>query len=311
MATNADIESSKLPSQGHTPTGIGIIINAAIQCKQSVTIPANTTLNELRGIMATQATGKKNGRDFELGWFGIGLKGSKSIGENADGIEVRRLYRHTAADFNAFKPIPFLMRELANDIDDEERKKYGLREVRKIGSKTYVLYWVRAIGFTLFDPTMKTGYRDPVTGNNEEDTFTPKESNLSPVPEELLTTDSVPASDQFMIGYGLLDLSLEAAELDEIRNVCTILYGTPSIAALSETYLVYGIPTRTTGASANGGTVAYTELCPACVAYTVTELYGRDANTNSRLKTYYKYGNAVPYITQTVSTEGLSVIETS
>lgn len=305
MASSVDAESSKLPSQGHTPTSLGILISGAKNCDQSFTLKANTTLNEKYGVMKDQATGKKNGSSFKLGWFGIGIKGSKCVGENSEGIEVRRILDHTANDFAAFKPIPFLIRELTKDIDEEERKKYRMRVVRKIGDVTYVMYYLKAIGFDLYDPSIKTGYRDPVTGNNEEDEYTPKEADINPTPYELLTTDSVPISDQYSSATGILDMTLEASDLDEIRNVCIILYGTSSVAAISEIYIVHGIDTRNKGDIGNGGSVQYDELCPACVSYQITELYGRDTNTNNRLKIYFKYGNSVAYLTQIKSTDTL------
>lgn len=305
MASTVDAESSKLPSQGHTPTALGILISGAKNCDQPFELLPNTTLNEKYGVMADSATGKKNGGDFKLGWYGIGIKGSKCIGENAEGIEVRRILDHTATDFAAFKPIPFVIRELADDLDEEERKNYRMRVIRKIGDITYVMYFLKAIKFDLYDPSIKTGYRDPVTGNNDEDVYTPKESDLSPTPYELLSTDSVPISNQYSTATGTLNLTLEASDLDEIRNVCTIMYGTSSVAAISELYLVHGIDTLNDGEISQGGSVKYQELCPACVSYQITELYGRDANANNRLKIFFEYGNSVSYLTQVKSTENL------
>lgn len=307
MASTVDAESSKLPSQGHTPTALGILISGAKNCDQQLNILQYQTLNEHYGVMASQAIGKKEGKDFKLGWYGIGIKGSKCIGENADGIEVRRILEHRATDNNAFKPIPFVVRELSDDIDSEKRKKYRMRVIKKIGSITYVMYYLKAISFDLYDPKVKIGYRDPVTGNSEEDDYTPKESDLSPTPYELLTTDSVPISNQYASATGILNMTLEASDLDEIRNACTILYETPSVAAISEIYLVHGIDTINQG-EIQGGTVNYAELCPACVSYQVTELYGRDTNTNNRLKIYFSYGNSVSLLTQLMdSTESLVV----
>lgn len=305
MASTVDSESSKLPSQGHTPTALGILISGAKNCDQYFTLLPNTTLNEKYGVMADQATGKMNGSLFKLGWFGIGIKGSKCIGENADGIEVRRILDHTATDFSAYKPVPFVIREISEDLNDEERKKYRMRVVRKIGDNTYVLYYLKAIEFDLYDPSIKIGYRDPVTGNNDEDEYTPKEGDLDPTPTELLTTDSVPVSDQYVTATGTLNMTLEAQDLDEIRNACIILYGTASVAAISELYLVHGISTRNDGDVGQGGTVKYDELCPACVSYHITELYGRDTNANNRLKIYFEYGNSVSYLTQIKSTQSL------
>lgn len=308
MASSTDAESSKLPSQGHTPTALGILISGAKNCEQDFILLENTTLNEKYGVMADQATGKFNGSQFKLGWFGVGIKGSKCVGENADGIEVRRILDHTATDFAPFKPIPLCMRELENDLTEEERKNYRIRCLEKIGDKTYVKYMAKPIGFDLYTPSIKLGYRDPVTGNSDEDEYTPKKTDLTPTPYELLSTDSVPISDKYVTATGTLNLTLEAKDLDEIRNACIILYGTASVAAISEICLIHGVETKNTG-EIKGGTVKYDEICPACVSYQITELYGRDANTNNRLKLYFEYGNSISYLTEIKSTDSVTINE--
>lgn len=299
MATATESESSKLPSQGHTPTALGILISGAKNTEQPVELLQFTTLNEKYGVHAADAIGIKQGSAFKLGWYGIGIKGSRTIGENDDGIEVRRINEHRATDFAAFKPIPFLIRTLENDIDEEKRKDYRMRVVRKIGAVTYVMYYLKAIKFDVYKPSMKLGYREPVSGNNKEDIYTPVEADLNPIPYQLVSTDSIPATDQYSTATGTLNLSLEATDLDELRNVCRILYNDASVAAISELYLCHGIDTPVPdGVGPNGTAVRYNELVPACVSYQVTEAYGRDANTNNRLKLYFEYGNSVSYLTE-------------
>ena len=308
MATATDSESSKLPSQGHTPTSLGILISGAKNTEQPVEILKYQTLNEKYGIKAADAIGIKQGKDFKLGWYGIGLNGSKCIGTNEFGIEVRRINEHRATDNAAFFGIPFLIRELSKDIDEEKRKKYRMRVVRKIGTVTYVMYYLKEIKFDYYKPSVKLGYRDPTTGNNREDAYTPQEGDLSPVPYELVSTDSVPATDWYSTATGTMNLTLEAEDLDELRNVCRIMFNDASVAALSEYYLAHGINTvLNDGVGPNGTAVRYNELVPACVSYLITENYGRDANTTNRMKIFFEYGNSISYLTEIKATTSASV----
>lgn len=302
MATT-ESESSKLPSQGHTPTALGVLISGAKNCDQPVEILKYMTLNEKYGIKAADAIGIKQGAAFKLGWYGIGIKGSRNIGENNAGIEVRRINEHRATDNAAFMPIPFLVRELSKDIDEEKRKNYRMRVVLKVGSITYVCYYLKAIKFDVYKPSVKLGYRDPTTGGNKEDAYIPVVGDLSPQPYQLVSTDSIPATDKYSTATGTLNLTLEAEDLDEIRNACRILYEDASVAAISEIYLVHGISTPINdGAGPNGTAVRYDELVPACVSYQITENYGRDANTSNRMKLYFEYGNSVSYLTELKAT---------
>ena len=308
MATTTDSESSRLPSQGHTPTSLGILISGAKNTDQPVEILKWMTLNEKYGIHPDEAIGKKDGSSFKLGWYGIGLKGSRAIGENEQGIEVRRINEHRATDNAPFAGIPFLIRELSNDIDEEKRKNYRLRVVAKIGAITYVMYYLKAIKFDLYAPSVKLGYRDPTNGNNKEDVYTPVEEDLSPKPYTLLSTDSVPTTDQYSTATGTLNLTLEADDLDELRNVCRIMYGDASVAAISEVYLCHGIDTTVNdGVGPNGTAVRYSELVPACVSYQITENYPRDSNTNNRMKLYFEYGNSVSYLTELKSVDNATL----
>lgn len=299
-----DKDNAKLPTQGHTPTGMGILISGAKNTDQDVVIPKWTTLNEKYGIMADEAIGTKSGSEFSLKWFGIGIKGSKCIGETPEGIERRRILDHTATDFSAFLPIPFVIREISNDLSEQERENYRMRVLKKIGDKTYALYYLRAIKFDVYDPKMKLGYKDPETGNNKEDPYTPKEEDIKPTPYTINSNDSIPVTNRYLTATGTLNLTLEANELDELRNVCRILFGDASVAAVSEVYLVHGIDTYNTNAQiGSGGTAKIKELCPACVSYQITEMYARDANSNNRLKLYFEYGNSVSYLTELKATE--------
>lgn len=289
-------DNQKLPNQIVTPNGLGVIINAAVSTKQTVDIPANTTLNELYDILADESVGRKAGKDFQLGYFGIGISGSRSIGVDSNGLEGRRVYQHKAVDFGAFFPIPFLVRELGDDIDEAVRNKYRMRVVRKVGDKMYVMYYLKEINFEQFDPTMKVGERDPETGNEVERPYIPKREDLTPKPYELLSVNNIPITNTYINGTGKMDLSLNGNDLEEVRNACRILFGDSSKAAINEVYLAYGIETRNEGQLTEGSTVSYKELQSACVSFHITEAYARDANANSKMPWFFWYGNSLPLL---------------
>ncbi|AEV89572.1 putative major virion structural protein [Pseudomonas phage OBP] len=306
MADNVDAgrDSQKLPNQIVTPNGMGIIINAACVTRQTVEIPKNTTLNELYDVLADESLGRKAGKDFQLGYYGIGIGGSRCIGTDANGLEGRRVYQHKATDYNAFYPIPFIARKLGEDIDPVLRDNYRMRVVKKVGDEMYVFYYLKLIDFTEFDPTQKVGERDPETGNETERPYIPKKEDLTPKPYELQATNSVPITNTYINGSGKMTLTLNGNDLEEIRNVCRILFNDSSKAAINEMYLAYGIETRNDGDITGGGTVNYKELQSAVVSYLITEAYARDANANSKMPWAFWYGNSLPLL---VSPETLAV----
>lgn len=296
MAEASGRDSQKLPNQLVQPNALGVIINDAVTTKTTVDIPKWTTLNELYEILADESVGRKDGKDFTLGYYGIGIGGSRSIGLDSNGLEGRRVYQHKATDFGAYYPIPFLIREIGDDVDPETRRKYRIRVVRKIGDKIYVMYYLKKINFLEFDATMKIGERDPVTGNEQERPYIPVKEDLTPTPYELVSTNDVPITNKYVNGTGKMDLTLDGNDLEEVRNVCRVLFNDSSKAAINEMYLVYGIESRNEGDIANGGTVDYEELQSACVSYFITEAYARDANSNSQLPYGFWYGNSLPLL---------------
>ncbi|EBY9764001.1 hypothetical protein D5W64_12880 [Salmonella enterica subsp. enterica serovar Saintpaul] len=296
MAEASGRDSQKLPNQLVQPNALGVIINDAVTTKTTVDIPKWTTLNELYEILADESVGRKDGKDFTLAYYGIGIGGSRSIGLDSNGLEGRRVYQHKATDFGAYYPIPFLIREIGDDVDPETRRKYRIRVVRKIGDKIYVMYYLKKINFLEFDATMKIGERDPVTGNEQERPYIPVKEDLTPTPYELVSTNDVPITNKYVNGTGKMDLTLDGNDLEEVRNVCRVLFNDSSKAAINEMYLVYGIESRNEGDIANGGTVDYEELQSACVSYFITEAYARDANSNSQLPYGFWYGNSLPLL---------------
>lgn len=296
MADSTGRDSQKLPNQLVSATGMGLIINGALSCNQTVNIPKNTTLNEKFNILADESVGRKNGRDFQLGYFGVGIGGSRALGTDSYGLEGRQVYQHKATDFAPFYGIPMVARKLGNDLDPTVRNNYRIREIRKIGDDIYILYWLKLIGFTEFDPTMKVGERDTSTGNETEREYVPKEADLSPTPYQLSSTNNVPITNTYINGTGKLDMSLNSDDLEELRNVCRILFNDEGKAAINEVYMCYGIETTHDGQVDTGASVEYKELVSCAVSYQVTEAYARDANANNTMPWFFWYGNSLPLL---------------
>lgn len=298
MSSQADNNRLKsiLPNQLVSPTAIGVTVSAAVNCRQPVDIPQYTTLNEHFDVLASESIGKKEGKDFFLGYYGIGIGGSRSIGNDSWGLEDRKVNQHKAVDFNAFHGIPFIARELNNDLDPVEAEKYRMRVVRPIGDKIWVLWFLKKIEFADFNPSMKVGTRDPITGNENSYPYTPKKEDLQPKPFELTMQDSIPLSDTYVHGTGKMDLSLSVNDLTEIRNACRVLYGNANKAAINEWYVCHGVETTNEGEIGEAGTKVYKELQSCVVSFNITEAWARDANANTKMPSYFWYGNSLPML---------------
>lgn len=287
----------KQPTQIITSTAIGAIVIPAMLCKQKVTIPANTTLNEAHKVMAAESIGPKNGSDFVVGYFGIGIKGFTPGQPDDNGISIPNPNQHAPNDFNAFFPIPHLVRRRDADLSSSERDNFRIRVPFEKDGVQYVGYWLRKLKFDEFKPVMRLITRDELTGATSPVDYIPKDEDLHPTPQVIPSDGVVPVTNQYMKGDAKVNMSFTGVDLDEVKNACQIMYGNASYAAISEYYVVAGIEATNQGPIGSGsGSVSYNELKSAVITHHITEAYARDANSNGNIPLYFNIGSSSPML---------------
>lgn len=301
MATENDIiresDNSRVPAQMVSIQPMGTNIMIAKACDQSLNIPPNTTLNEHHEVEASKSLGVKNGGDFRLGYFGVGIKGYQIVGNHpVTQIPVNYTNQHQPFDQNLFYSIPMCARPLDDDLTQQEREPYRMRTVKIIDGVPTAFYWLHTVGTDEFIPKTKRGYRNPATGNEVPEDYVYRQESLNPTPIALSSDGTVPLSNTFLMSSGILDLSLSGSQLEELRNVCRLLFGDPSLAAISEYQIVWGIESTTEGQGAGGTTFRYKELISAVTQYVVSERHARDANANGEIVLKFDLGGAYPML---------------
>lgn len=290
-------DNSRIPAQRVSILPQGINITAAMMVNERVNIPSNTTINEDLEIEVQNSLGTKNGRDFILGYFGVGIKGSQVVGKHPiTQTEIFHTNQHQPFDQNMFFGIPLLTRPLNDDLPEQERDNFRLRKVVDMPDGPRVFYWLRKIDKTLFDPKTMRVVRSEETGNEKPLPYVYRPESLNPTPVKLNTDGSVPLSNSYLTNSGLLDLSLNGTALEELRNVCRVLYNDASLAAISEYMVCYGIETTTEGRGENNSAFRHKELISTTAAYLVTERHRRDANANGEIKLHFDLASAFPLL---------------
>lgn len=298
MATT-DIQqstNSRLPSTLVTPTLAGNKIQIAALTKQNVNIDQYTTLNEVLGIQSALSLGSKAGSDFTLQYSAIGLKGSQYLGSDSNGLVKMVVNQHQPTDTNMFYMIPQIIRELSNDLSATERANYRLRLIQTINGVQYVMYYLKLIDFTNFVPTTRKVTHDATTGVDVPDVYIPQEDGQHPTPLVPNSDGVVPVSDQYVTASGKMDISLDATAIAELQNVCRILLGDASKAAVNEYAIVTGIDTQVDGNTSGSTTIRYTEAISATIAYQITETWPRDTNANGEIPLGFDIGASSPLL---------------
>lgn len=298
-----DQNRSEVPTQTTTNTGYGNLIMKCVATRQQFTLPQYSTLNERYNILAADSIGVKNGKDFELKYFGVGIRGSNCIGQNSLGVSKMKVNQHQPIDMNLFTAIPFICRPFDEDLNNVQQAKYRMRVVMNgYDGNKYVFYFLKLINFDHYNPQVSKITRDE-NGNETPVPYVPSRDDLfNPQPVDFTSEGSVPISNTYLNSSGILGCSLDQGDLKELADACRVLYNDASYAAINETMIAWGIDTITDGATGGGATIRYAEVLSAVAAHYITERDARNALNNTQLNLDFDHGASEPMLLHTTAT---------
>lgn len=252
-----------------TRTAYGALLESALYQRTPMVFDENTTLNEKFGILpgvypaASEYTAAR--------YFAIGVGGHTfSIGAN--GMPKMEIYQHQPTDAALFQHIPFIMRELTNDLDVTMRGSYALRRIEQHNNVQYVCYYLKRLDMTGVSPQLI--YK---TVNSAGDTvatpWTPDSSVLNPKPAPLSDTGVNVTSGDYIAATALNQIKFTTAELEELKNVGNILFGDPAYLIISEMALVAAIDRQIPVTSVGNSTFNFNEVIGAQVVNFVGTAY--------------------------------------
>lgn len=298
-----DQNRSEVPTQTTTNTAYGNIIMKCLATRQGFTLPKYTTLNERYNIMPEESIGPKMPTNFELKYFGVGIRGANCVGQNPLGVSIMKVNQHQPIDMNLFVHIPVACRPVDNDFDQVNRGKYRLRVVENgFDGQAYVFYYLRLINFDRYNPEVNKITRDE-NGNELPVPFVPSRDSLfNPQPATVTSEGSVPISNTYINSSAVLGCSFDQGDLQELANACQKKYGDSSYAAINETMICWGVDTQIDGTTGGGGTIRFTEVQSAVAAHFITERDARSALNNERLNMDFDHGASEPMLIFTNAT---------
>lgn len=239
---------------------------------------AYTTLNELFGVNANAAI---NNNDVPaMRYVHIGVGGHENY-VNESNISVSRLLTHRPTDTGLFKPLPFAVRPIDNDLTDAERRNYCCIEERTINNRRHRLYWVRRIDNSTTEVEMSR--INKVNGVDQPPVeYVPQESSMRPTPVISSGTGTNEVSGDKIVVSAALSLTFSSLQVQELLNAATIMYGDESAAVISEVALCTGIDRVMNIQTANGGTVQQNEAVHLQInCFTRTKLEMQFASRNA------------------------------
>lgn len=252
--------------ENNTRTLYGLGLETALLLGLPAPMMAHTTLNELLNINPGQVPALGNTPTMRY----IALdRGGLTMVSGADGTPLPSSSQHQSTDASGFTLLPFVLRLAGNDLSTTDRTKYALRRLEQHGGQTYVAYYLRRIDFTGVSVDYK--YTTVDTNGNETTTdYVPTEANLNPTPQQLASDGTNKPTGDYVTASAILDVSLQAADCQEILNAAKIIYNDERYAIITNMLLVSGFDqTMQTPIDTGSGTVPMLE----CNAAQVTHFY--------------------------------------
>jgi len=210
---------------------------------------ANSTLNEKFDIQADLTFNP--GDVPKVGFYCIGNGGHRVI-SGADGIPYTSPVNHRASDAGLFNHIPFVMRELNNDLSVEERDKYALRKIITVDTVDYIAYYLKRMDLT--NVVQNLQHTTVTAGTQSTTPFVPNNGNLSPLQPELPNTGVITTNGDFLTSSAIMNVDFNEKDVEELVNVSLILYGTEDRAVISEVGLCSGVDRVVNVATSLGNT---------------------------------------------------------
>jgi hypothetical protein len=224
-------------------------------------VPVNSTLNERFGIQ--QNVFPDASELPSLGYFVIGNGGHKwSTGANGMGIPVP--VQHRGTDASCFSPIPFVLREQANDLTVTERARFALRRTETHGGKAYFAYYARRMDKSAVAAAMELVH--VADGVSTVSAFTPDSSNLNPTPPTVVPDSVNVTTGDFTAITAKIGLDLSDWDIAELRNVAKVIYDDEKYAIVSEVGLVTGVDKVVSSPGPGNTTITQNEVIVAQVA---------------------------------------------
>lgn len=219
-----------------TRTAYGVRIQVLQSNGYPFYVEDHTTLNQKHGILADVLPDE--GKYPIINCFAIG-KGGHLASSASDGTPTTVQITHDYSDPCLYDQIPFVIRDLDDDLSPSEREKYRHRVKKYVSGKDRWCYYLKTLEAGSGNIIMQ--HNVTVDGISKPTEFVPTIENLSPVKPTINNIDVKETSKQTLTVTSVRGGRLNAAEIAEVRNACDIMFGDPNLAIISEVAIVSSV----------------------------------------------------------------------
>lgn len=244
-------------------TVLGAALQSATYQKLPMEILEHTTLNERWNILPDTLPDKNEYSAAR--YLAVGI-GGQILSVGANGRSRIDPSQHKPTDTGLWDQVPFVMRELSNDLSVTERARYALRRIEEHNGVQYICYYLRRLDMT--GVSTQLIFKTVVDGVENTTPWVPTSDNLNPKPQKLTVNGVNTTNGDYISATTPNKFILDENEITELLNVGNILLGGPEYMILTEAALVAGVD-RTVPVTGGGNeTFSFAEVIAAqCVNF--------------------------------------------
>ena len=219
----------------------------------NVDIKPNSTLNQKFDLFPNEIF--NSGETPTVKYLTIG-NGGHTASMGVDGLPLINPVPHSPRHAALYNHLPFIIREVGEDLTPSERLLYRLRVPRTIDGVNYMCYYAKVLDLSLVEP--KIELRNNTDGIITATDFTPSLADLNPVKPVIPVNGNITSTGNYLASTAKIEFVMNEAEITELLNACNIIYGSDNYAFISEIGLCSGVD-RTLMGNFGGPPSAYTE----------------------------------------------------
>lgn len=179
-----------------------------------------------------------NTAKLKVGWYAAGIGGTNTV-KSTGGLEKRESNPVRVQDAGLYKPLPFIVRPINNDLTAPERANYGMRaKIVGVGNIEYWAYYLRPMTLTSVMPVIKKNTID--NGNSTITDFIAASENNAPIVPTIPVGQAISTNGIYYTPSFFLDLSMSDSEFFEYQNAAELIYGDAGYGYVSEIGIVAG-----------------------------------------------------------------------
>lgn len=236
-------------------------------------IQPNSTLNALLEIQASASlqANEKPG----LHYLTIGNGGHRAV-TGADGFPLTDSIDHQADHAALYNHIPFVIRDLDDDLAPEQRANYALRKQIVVDGLNKIAYYAKRINLNNIEVKIKkTVVEDGVATSTD---YVTSSANLHPIPPVLPPVGAISTSGEYLSTSAILSIPFTEVDVAELLNVARTLYNDERYAVISEFGFCTGVD-RIVQISTPLGQANFSEVIACQIATFVSAHYEMLFNT--------------------------------